>query len=243
METSDHVLYSCTESTCLEELNIKDCHRLLASRALCAALMLRFFEKDFSQGRKKVGRSWDLENFDAGMVQLAMYSLCYLLCDSRHIPPTLRFSSRTGEVLGSDNPWSGRWPSSQHPKVWGKRIRTLRLALTTKGDSFSYKHLSASLWCLLWGWHLILVLVLVLCSVGFGHCSLDLDSPLGQLHWANPGLSLGPLAVINIGCCFFLFFFFNFPFWLVTLSIPLVHTLPFPSLAPGSGLLLFCHSP
>lgn len=160
---------------------------------------------------------------------------------SRHIPPTPTFSSCAGEVLGTDNPQSG---VSLHPRVWGKMIRTLRLYLATKGDSSSYKQTVICLYVVTaWCRYFVLVLVLVLCPVGCGLYSLDkvLDSPLYQLLGASPGSTcphpwvlwqLRKLAV-----------FLNFPFWLVTLSITVVPTLPFPSSAPRSGLLLFCHSP
>lgn len=52
LETSDRALQSFVESACLEELNDKDWPCLLASLAFCAALMHRFFEEDFSRGRR-----------------------------------------------------------------------------------------------------------------------------------------------------------------------------------------------
>lgn len=166
-------------------------------------------------------RSWDLENVDAGMVELAMYSLCYLLCG----PDTYCLLLRFHHVL--EKYWAvtilvleGN-PAPQSLRQKDQDFETLNY----RGRRFLIQTHTYPPLC-------GVCLVLALCSgfgpgtvfwrvwalfsgFGFSTLSASLSQP-----WLDIPLSLGPLAVKRIG------WFFNFPFSLVTLSITLVSTLP-----------------
>lgn len=143
--------------------------------------------------------SCDLENFGAGMVELAMDSFCCLLCD----PDTYCLRRHFYHMLENYSPQSG---VSLH--------QSLRLPLATKGDSSSYTQTVICL-CVVTAWcrHFVLVLVLVLCPVGCGRSSLDkvLHSPLCQLCGASPGSTFPHPWVVWQLRKLVVFFFKNFP--------------------------------
>lgn len=140
--------------------------------------------------------------------------------------PSLTFSSLAGEVLGSDSPLSGRWPDIPVSQSLRQEGQNFEATASYKGRFF-LMHTNSSLpqcgvclglaLCSGFGPGILFCWVWALSSgFGFSTLSASLNQP-----WLHIPLFLGPLAVKKqdktnpqTSC------FFNFPFWLVTMSSP-----------------------